>query len=157
MERVNLILNNNKYIEYLNKNIQYEMDRKFCKHNMEHFLNMGRIAYILCLEQEISINKDIIYAVALLHDIGRWVQYDNGTPHEKASSEISKDILKESKFLDSEIDIILKGILNHRNKNAIGLNEIFYKADKLSRGCFSCPASSECNWSSEKKNLNILY
>jgi hypothetical protein len=29
-------------------------------------------------------------------------------------------------------------------------------ADKRSRCCFACPAASECNWSPEKKNLQIL-
>ena len=50
LEKVNAILNNRTYKEYLNKLAQLEKDRIFCNHNMEHFLDMARIAYIMVLE-----------------------------------------------------------------------------------------------------------
>ena len=37
------------------------------------------------------------------------------------------------------------------------LEEIIYKADKLSRQCFNCKAEKECYWSKEKKNFRITY
>lgn len=157
MNRVNKILKHPKYKEYLSKINNYEINREFCKHNINHFLDMGRICYILCLERNIKVNKEIIYAVALLHDIGRWIQYEDGIPHEKASVILSKEILVECDFDIKEIECILKAILSHRDKKATELNEIFYIGDKLSRGCFYCKAESKCNWPKHKKNLNIIY
>ena len=157
MDRVNKILSNKKYNNYLEKNYFYEKDREFCKHDMIHFLDMARISYIMCLEEGINIDKEIIYAVGLLHDIGRWLEYENKTPHNISSYNLSEEILRECGFLEDEIKIILDGILNHRNKECSDLNKIFYRADKISRKCFSCKASSKCYWGEEKKNKGIIY
>ena len=157
LEKVNAILNNSTYKEYLNKLAQLEKDRIFCKHNMEHFLDMARIAYIMVLEEGLSYSKEIIYAIGLLHDIGRVKQYEEGISHEEAGYEISKDILKETGFTKDECAIILEGIKNHRNSESNDLNSIIYKSDKLSRRCFDCKASKECNWDMEKRNLEIKY
>ena len=82
MERVNKILYNEKYKELLNKLNKLEKERVFCKHNMEHFLDLARIAYIKVLEEGLNYNKEVIYAIALLHDIGRVFEYENGIPHD---------------------------------------------------------------------------
>ena len=37
----------------------------------------------------------------------------------------------------------------------VDLPGLFYRADKLSRNCFLCPAQEDCNWPEEKKNLEI--
>ncbi|MPQ44117.1 HD domain-containing protein [Clostridium tarantellae] len=157
MKKVNNIVNNFLYKEYLKKNNEYEFNREFCKHNMEHFLNMARISYIICLEKNIPIDKEIIYAIALLHDIGRWKEYKEGIPHEKASYELSGDILVQCGFNSNDITIIKDAILNHRNKYAKGINKIFYESDKLSRSCFICKSENKCKWSKEKKNMLIKY
>lgn len=157
MDRVNKILNNEKYMMYLKKNMLYEKDREFCKHDINHFLDMARISYIISLEKGLNLDKEIIYAIGLLHDIGRWIQYENNIPHDIASFNISEEILKECDFLDNEIDIILDAIINHRNKQCHGLNKIFYDADKLSRKCFCCEASSKCYWKEKNKNKSIIY
>lgn len=54
------------------------------------FLDVARSAYILNLENGLNIPKEIIYGTALLHDIGRYEQYKNGTNHHKAGGEIAK-------------------------------------------------------------------
>ena len=59
---------------------EWEKDRIYCRHGMEHFLDTARIAYIRSLEENIPVSKDQIYAAALLHDIGKWQQYEDGTP-----------------------------------------------------------------------------
>lgn len=156
MERVNKILNNSKYKEYLSKNSLCEKDRVFCKHNLEHFLDVSRIAYIMVLEENMNVSKEIIYSIGLLHDIGRWVEYEGGEKHNRASYELSLDILEECDFNKEEIDTILSGILNHRNKDSQGLNKIIYLADKKSRICFSCKAEKLCKWEKSKKNLDIF-
>ena len=126
---------------------------------MQHFLDVARIAYIISLEKGLQLDKDIIYAAALLHDIGRWKQYKYGIPHDKASAELAEDILLECGYGTQEIDNILSAILNHRTESSTAgsLEKIIFESDKLSRGCFNCPVSDRCNWSEEKKNINIKY
>lgn len=83
-----------------------------------------------------NVSKEIIYAIGLLHDIGRWVEYEGGEKHNKASYKLSLDILKECDFNKEEIEIILSGILNHRNSEAEGLDKIIYLADKNQEAVF---------------------
>lgn len=157
MERVNRILNDTVYKELITDIKGWEKKREYCKHNMRHFLDVSRIAYIMVLESNMNVKKDVIYAIGLLHDIGRGVQYENNTPHEEASSRLAPDILFRSGYFETEIEIIINCIKNHRNKgNKEGsLEEIIYKADKLSRPCFSCKAEKKCNWDRDKKNMGI--
>lgn len=159
MNKVNSILNNEKFREYLNKNNEAEKERKFCSHNLQHFIDVGRIAYIMALEKNLEVNKEIVYATALLHDIGRWMQYNEGVPHEIASYKLAQDILVECGFNEKERTMISSAILNHRKKgNEVGTFEhIFYLSDKLSRSCFNCQVVDECNWSEQKKNYKITY
>ncbi|WP_294387767.1 HD domain-containing protein [uncultured Clostridium sp.] len=157
MENVNIILNNKKYKQALKKIEEYEKDREFCNHTIEHFMDVSRIAYIMILEENLNVSKEIVYAIGLLHDIGRVKQYEEGIHHDIASVEISREILKETSFTKNEINIILNGIANHRKESDNKLEEIIYKADKLSRQCFNCKAEKECYWSSEKKNFKITY
>lgn len=160
MNRVNRILQNEKYRMYLKKIQAAEETRLFCCHNMEHFLDVARIAMLLNYEEGLRISKELIYATALLHDIGRHVQYEDGTPHEKASVILAPQILEECGFDEKEQTVILEAIGNHRNKQIAGeknLSGIIYRADKLSRACFSCKVEKECDWSKSKKNLYLEY
>jgi len=159
LNKVNSILNSEKFKEHLNRNKENEKERKFCIHDLQHFIDVGRIAYIMTLENNLKIDKEIVYATALLHDIGRWMQYEKGIPHEIASYELALDILMECGFNEKERSIILNAILNHRQKNNKKgtFQHIFYLSDKLSRNCFNCKVVDECNWSEEKKNYKINY
>lgn len=159
LDKVNKILNNKYFKECLNKNIASEKNREFCHHDLEHFLAVARICYIMVLEKKLEIDKEIVYAAALLHDIGKWKQYCDGVPHEIASAEISSRILKECGYNDENIRMIISSILNHRDDNSddINLNSILYISDKISRNCFYCHALELCNWSNEKKNFTISY
>lgn len=157
MDKINEILNNKKYNYYLNKLYEYEKERKFCIHDMEHFLAVARIAYIKVLEEGLSYSKDVIYAIGLLHDIGRALQYENNTPHDEGSIIIGKEILEETSYSESEKEEILRAIKNHREIEEDSLSKIIYISDKLSRNCFNCKALKECYWSNEKKNFKIKY
>lgn len=160
LHKVNRILCNENYQNNIKKIKMMEKDRKFCKHDLEHFMDTARIAYILNLERGLNIDKEIIYATGLLHDIGKWKQYKDGTPHHISSADISCDILDECEFLNEEKEEIIKAILNHRNKDVKyddTLSGIIYCGDKLSRNCYDCKSHNECNWSDEKKNLFIKY
>ncbi|NFG61795.1 HD domain-containing protein [Clostridium sp. CMCC3677] len=157
MNRLNDILSDEKYIYYLKRNKQYEKNREFCKHNLEHLLDVARIAQEINLEEKLGFSKEIIYTTAILHDIGRSFQYENGTPHEIASWEVGKYFLEKYQFNEEEIEFIKIGILGHRDKESKGFSKLIYKADKLSRLCITCNAINECNWSNEKKNMKIYY
>ncbi|MDD7148339.1 MAG: HD domain-containing protein [Lachnospiraceae bacterium] len=160
MERIDKILNHKLFISCLERNKETERDRIFCRHNMEHFLNVARIGEILNLEEHRRIPKVQIYAAALLHDIGRYRQYEDGTPHEQASAQLAPQILRDCGFDENETCVILNAIASHRDgkvKEEPGLRGILYRADKLSRGCFACEAEGLCDWKQDKKNRTLRY
>ena len=75
MNKVNEIINNKLFIDKIQKLKLIEKDRIFCKHGIEHLLDVARIAYIKNLEEKLGYDKEVIYGAALLHDLGR-VQYE---------------------------------------------------------------------------------
>ena len=160
MKRIDKILKHDLFLKFLEKTYEYEKDRRFCRHNMEHFLSVARIAQILNLKRKLKIDKAYVYAAALLHDIGRFKQYEDGTPHEKVSAALAPAILGDCGFGEKEIELIVEAIRNHRNsaiEKERSLRGILYRADKLSRSCFACEMEPECNWKNEKKNLKLRY
>lgn len=158
MDRVNQIWKHPLYQTELHKLQLLEADREFCRHTPEHFLDVARLAYIRALEENYSVSKELIYCTALLHDIGRARQYEDGTPHDEAGAVIAEQILKELGFSPEEIQAIVSAIRGHRAEtNQTILGQLIYRADKKSRNCFSCKAEPECYWSPAKKNMTIQY
>lgn len=155
MERVNKILNHPTYKILLEELRELEKERVFCKHSLVHFLDVARIAYIKVLEKGLSYKKEIIYAIALLHDIGRVEEYKNGTDHNIASVNVAQEILMDLEFSKEEIDMICKCIKEHRIESQDELSKIIYESDKSSRTCFNCDAFHFCKWPKEKKNTGI--
>lgn len=155
MENVNKILHHPKYKSLLEELNELEKDREFCNHTLEHFLDVARIAYIIVLEEGLNYNKEVIYSIALLHDIGRVLQYNKGIDHNEGSAMIANELLGETSFNKEEKDQIIKAIKDHRKESEDELSKIIYKSDKLSRNCFNCKAYEECYWSEEKKNKII--
>lgn len=153
MDRVNQILNHPTYKILLDELKELEKDRVFCNHSLAHFLDVARIAYIKVLEMGLDYKKDIIYAIALLHDIGRVEEYKIGTSHEVASAKIAREILEDLDFLKEEIDSICDCIEKHRTESNEELAKIIYDSDKSSRTCFACSVSDLCKWPNEKKNI----
>ena len=158
MDRVNQIWKHPLYQTELHKLQLLEADREFCRHTPEHFLDVARLAYIRALEENYSVSKELIYCTALLHDIGRARQYEDGTPHDEAGAIIAGQILKELGFPPEEMEAIVSAIRGHRAEtNQTILGQLIYRADKKSRNCFSCKAEPECYWSPAKKNMTIQY
>ncbi len=158
MQRVNRILFNTSYRRYVRKIEEYEVDREFCKHDMNHFLDVARIAHLMNLESDNPMKKEWIYAAALLHDIGRFVQYEDGTDHAEASADLAMDLLEDAGFTGKEIRIISDAIRYHRDKRVKedkGLPGILYRADKSSRRCYLCPMEARCDWKKKKKNFTL--
>lgn len=160
-ERMHFIRNHPLYLSSFARLAELEKDRIFCCHQMNHLLDVARIAYILNLEQDLGIEKDMIYSAALLHDIGKYRQYEEGVPHEVASTEIAGKIMADMPadicFTQNEQQMILTAITGHRKlrENPEALEALIYESDKASRACFSCPAEPECSWSNTKKNWEI--
>ena len=157
MDRIDNILNNQTFKKCINRINEAEKNRKFCLHNIEHSIDVARIAYIISLQNNLSVEKDVIYATALLHDIGRAEEYDNGISHHEASSTIAKEILAGSGFDEAEIQMICDAIKKHKCGQAQvnSLGDLLYKADKLSRACYSCKVYEECYWDESKKNKTL--
>lgn len=175
MKRVNLIYEHPIFQEKFQALQKAETDRPFCNHTLEHLMDVARLMYIYSLEHGISISKEIIYATALMHDIGRIDQIEKGIPHEKAGAALCDAILPECGFVKNEIQMIQAAILRHRTdiyrtdisenlcdgKKSVSENELLsdmlYWADKKSRNCFACRMREACNWDEEKMNLAIEY
>lgn len=160
MDRINQILYHPLFKIYMEANAVKEQGRIFCRHNMSHVLDVARIAYILNMEEEHQVSKDMIYAAALLHDIGRHVQYETGEKHAYVSARLAPEILRNCGFEKDEIAEIVDAIYHHSDKKEIddkGLRTLIAKADRMSRACFACQALEECKWSEERKNCEIVW
>ena len=158
MQRVNSICSHPLWKSCVSKILDLERERIFCCHDTSHFLDVARIAWIENLEKRLAISREMIYAAAMLHDIGRHLQYMQGVPHDEGSVSIASDILKDSGFDEKEQTEILSAIRMHRNPDAASRNDlagIIYRADKKSRICAFCSASDKCNWPESKKNMKI--
>ncbi len=157
MERVDRIWRHPRYQECVRRIQDLEKERIFCRHTPEHFLTVARLTWMLALEAGISLEKELVYGAALLHDIGRHLQYEKGIPHEEASARIAEGILEDCGFSQEEMREILTAIRGHRTwQEGTDFSALLYQGDKLSRSCFCCPVEAECNWPGEKKNLSIV-
>ncbi|MDR2888657.1 MAG: HD domain-containing protein [Lachnospiraceae bacterium] len=161
MEKINRILEHDLFNVYLSEISRIEeKEREFCHHDLIHFLDVARIAMILNLEEGIYVDKVLVYAAALLHDIGKHMEYKQQIPHEQASAILAPRILRDCGFEEPEVRLIVQAVAGHRSVHlaeAPTLSGIIYRADKLSRPCFSCAAADQCNWSDEKKNHALKY
>ena len=162
MERVNAILAHPLYQKYYRRLEKLEQGRIFCRHQMPHLLDVARIAYITSLEHNMGLEKELVYAAAILHDIGKCAQYEEGIPHEQAGEQFAAEILaalpEDHAFSGEEKKMILTAIRGHRKlrENPEPLEWLLYTGDKASRMCFACPAEGECDCSTEKKNMEII-
>ena len=164
MRRVNHIYRHPLYRKALKTIEREEAQRKFCCHDMEHFLSVARLACLYSLMEGAELEPSLIYGAALFHDIGRSLEYEEGIPHHKASVLLGEKILPECGFESGEQEMILQAIRSHRQLPQEGgqahqssLGEYLYRADKESRLCFSCKVRGQCKWPEDKQNLEIRF
>ena len=161
MDRVNAIWKHPLYQKYYARIEELEQNRVFCRHQMPHLLDVARIAYIRNLEDDMGFAKDVVYAAAVLHDIGKALQYEARIPHELVGVDIAEQILAdlpaEAAYTTDEKRMILTAVKGHRRlrEDPEPLEKLLYESDKASRMCFACPAEAQCDWSREKKNMEI--
>lgn len=188
MKRINLILSHPLFTNHLNRLTQLEKDRVYCCHGLPHLLDTARIACLLQYTKRfpqeaqntatlstqtannpqnnrICFSTELIYAAALLHDIGRVLQYEKNLPHETAGLHTAEYILADCKFTETERKDILAAIQFHHGYDESSslsqetkyLCDLVHTADVLSRNCFACPAADTCYWPKEKKNKGIVF
>ena len=157
MNRCSALVSHPLYKEYMKKNCEAEKNRRFCRHDMTHFLDTARIGYILILENNYNIEKPLIYAAALVHDIARCKETADMS-HDEASARFAERILPECGFSADETARIAAAVRSHRvpDSESGTLGAVLYKADKLSRRCFMCGAYDECNWDEGIRNSSII-
>ncbi len=158
MHRVNRIFRHPLWQGAMAQIEEAEKDRIYCRHDLTHLLDTARLAYIENLEKNLGLSKELIYAAALLHDIGRGLEYAQGIPHDEAGRGLAGTILRDTGFCDAECKDILQAVSSHRSKGCQserGLAGLLYRSDKGSRNCFYCKHEDTCKWSEEKKNKEI--
>ena len=150
----NDILKNPKFKKEMASIQEAEKDREFCHHSIDHSLDVARIAYIISLENGLGISKDIIYATALLHDIGRSMGKED---HNINSANMAEEIMEECGYDSESIEAAAYAILHHRDKSGTtaSLRDIISIADKECRRCYCCRAYDRCIWKDEDKNKDI--
>lgn len=156
-ERYNRIIEHPVFTGIMRELEELEQDRIFCRHGLDHLLAVARIGYIDILENHREITKDVMYAAALLHDLGRVSQYKGRGSHHTAGAEIAVRVLEDCGYEKGEIQRICRAIAEHGKEDSEELlSQVLYRADKKSRNCFLCAAYEECNWNENKKNRGIV-
>ena len=159
MKRVDAILRHPLFEEKLRLLDELEAERAFCHHDLTHLLDVARLMWIDVLERGLAIDRDVVYAAALLHDLGRVEQMQYGIPHEQASAALAESILPDAGFTAEETAAVVAAIRCHRGSAPADaremLGEILYRADKVCRLCWRCDARAACNWPEERKNAGI--
>lgn len=172
MNKINRLLTDVHFQAAIQKLEALEWDRVFCRHGLAHCLDVARIAWILSMEEQLEVSKEMIYGAALIHDLGRCAEYVSGESHDIASVRMGRPMLLAAGFSENETDDICHAIAGHRKHGGCdakygernvkhdecdALSALLYRADKLSRPCFLCAASEECYWDEAKKNRTINY
>ena len=159
MKRVDAILRHPLFAETLRLLDELEAERAFCRHDLTHLLDVARLMWIDVLEKGLALDREVVYAAALLHDLGRAEQMQNGVPHEQASAFLAARILPDAGFTAEETKTVIAAIRCHRGSTPADaretLGEILYRADKACRLCWRCGAREACNWPEERKNAGI--
>lgn len=147
------------YAECLSLNGHRERDRIFCRHDFQHMLSVSQISYkIICETGNIECfarlerlpgpgeAAEVIRAAGLLHDMGRWVEYDTGEDHALAGAGLARQVMERAGFNKREIETAVRAIGEHRRggPGASYLGRVLSLADILSRPCETCKARLEC-------------
>lgn len=135
-----------------------EADRIYCKHDLDHFLDVARITLLLCQAHNIEADRDSVYLAALMHDLGRLDRDE--ADHNVAGSVLAAQWLDAIGFPKDRQEVVLTLIEEHGwpgKKAPANLSEAFSLADSYSRACYYCPAADSCFWPPERKNTHPIY
>ena len=118
MQRIDNILKNETYRFLMGMIRERELARIFCCHGLDHCLDVARIAYMLDMDEGAGIDRELIYAAALLHDVGRADPDNTGMEHHILSVRYAGDILRQCGFEEDETEIICDAIGSHNTDGA---------------------------------------
>lgn len=168
MRRIEAIGESPVFLRHIHAIEAAEVSREFCRHGLSHALDVARIAWILVLERERPLSKDVVYAAALLHDLGRSEQYATGEDHDVAGARIAAEVIdglpERLRFEADERAMIIAAVAGHRGACDVDvvaegrqemLIDLIKESDNRSRACYACSARAACYWSDERKNLNL--
>lgn len=113
--RAALILENEIFRSCLKRIGELEKERRYCRHDLSHLLDVARLMCLMTRQQQISVSAEYCYAAALLHDLGRAGEYEEGIGHEQAGALLAEQILQQCFFSEREIRRISGAILEHRH------------------------------------------
>lgn len=159
MERVERLIRHPRFLREMEKLRHYEATRSFCGHDLSHLMDVARLMAIENCKQKRGYDESILYATALLHDIGRAAQYETGEPHAPLGARLAEDIFLDCGFTREEAKEMTLAISQHGTasvREEAGLSGMLYRADKQSRPCYWCQQRAACNWPEEKKTKHIL-
>lgn len=146
MERINRLIRNEKWKALIARIEENERERVFCKHGAEHLFAVARIAALRAEDEKYELSRELIYAAALTHDLGR--AFD-GEEHAERSGTCCREILPSCGFDREETERIVAAVRTHRNKEDTErdtLATLLARADYESRNCFVCRARAACRW-----------
>jgi uncharacterized protein len=102
-------------------------------HTIDH--SMRVYALSIQIGENLPISPRVVRAAALLHDVGRPKESETGVSHSIVSGEISKPLLRELGYSETEMNQITDAIRTHRFSEGIEPNSLEGKvlsdADKL--------------------------
>lgn len=103
---------NSKLNKYIEENVLPQYIKNEKAHNIEHIKYVIRRSFELIEQNELDVDKNIVYVVAAYHDIGHYI---DPKKHEIISAEImSKDENLKDFFSEEELIIIKEAIEDHR-------------------------------------------
>lgn len=102
-------------------------------HTFDHTMRVYTLS--MQISEGLPVSIRVLQAAALLHDVGRPRESETGISHSILSGEMSKSLLHELAYSESEIEQILDAIRTHRFSEGLEPNSIEGKilsdADKL--------------------------
>lgn len=119
MDTVTQVLEHPQYMACCETITDYEADRTYCRHDMEHFLRVGQIAILLAKENGLSIDAEEIMLAALFHDLGRALQYQNGISHAESSAILAEEILLSIGYDPAKTDRICAAVKCHSKRQDV--------------------------------------
>lgn len=153
MGREASIIAHKQFNDYMERNTFAEKNRLFCGHGLSHALDVSHAGMAMAIGNKLPIKKDVIRAAGLLHDIGRWKEYESGQDHALASAELAVEILRDCGYNLTEEALIVDAIKSHRTvskqeqlveNQILSLADVLFKCDKIVRPCEGCKAKSKC-------------
>ena len=109
-DRIEKILTHSLYRECLEKLTQTEESRLYCKHNLTHFLDTARIAYIYCLENNITNENGEIKTGDITRNV--WVvdvKHNKEAKPKDAEIETVKKLYNKKYYIDATTGEIIGG------------------------------------------------